>query len=132
MNDMSNTSPLRYSTITERQAGAIDEIRQLHADYADLMRKTDEDRRTIDRQADRITLLVSDLRTAQQEAKIYQRKLIRLASAMTNMSRLAADADEIMRSVQDWEEETPEEALAEQELARVAVANLPNAAAASA
>jgi hypothetical protein len=125
VNAMTNTSPLQYSTVTERQANALDEIRQLHADHADLLRKTEEDRRTMERQADRITLLVGDLRTSQQEAKVWQRKLIRLASAMTNMSRLAADADEIMRSVQDWVDETPEEAQAEQESARVAVASLP-------
>lgn len=125
MNDMSNTRPLQYTSVTERQAVALDEIRQLHADYADLMAKADEDRRTIERQADRITLLVGDLRTAQQESKVYQRKLIRLASAMTNMSRLAADAEEIMRSVQEWEEETTEQSEAEQESARAAVANLP-------
>jgi hypothetical protein len=125
MNAMSNTTALHYSTVTERQALALDEIRQLHAAYADLLRKTDEDRRTIDRQADRIALLVADLRTAQQEGKVWQRKLIRLASAMSSMSRLAQDADEIMRSVVDWVDETPEEAQAEQESAQQAVANLP-------
>lgn len=125
MNDMSNSRPVQYTTVTERQAGAIEEIRQLHAAYADLLRKTAEDRRTIERQEDRIEMLITDLRTAQQESKVYQRKLIRLASAMTNMSRLAADADEIVRSVQDWQNETPEEAEAERESARVAVAALP-------
>lgn len=119
------TNPSQFTTTTERQANALDEIRQLHADHADLLRKTEEDRRTIERQQDRIILLNSDLRTAQQESKIYQRKLIRLASAMSSMSRLAQDADEIMRSVVDYEEETPEHAQAEQESAQQAVANLP-------
>lgn len=127
MNAMTNTTALQYTTVTERQANALDEIRQLHADHADLLRKTEEDRRTIERQQDRIILLNSDLRTAQQEAKIYQRKLIRLAGAMSSMSRLAQDADEIMRSVVDWVDETPEEAQAEQESAQQAVANLPAA-----
>lgn len=127
MNDMSNTTPLKYSAITERQASALDEIRQLHAAYADLLRKTEEDRRTIERQEDRNNLLLDELRTSRQNERVITRKLMRLASAMTNMSRLAVDADEIMRSTRDWQDETPEQAEAEQESARVAVASLPAA-----
>lgn len=115
---------VQFDTTLQRQAGAIDEIRMLHAEHEDLKRKSEEDRRTIQQLQDRCSMLIGELRTSQQEGKIYQRKLIRLASAMTNIGRMSQDAEEIMRSVQDWEE-TEQQAAEEADSERAAVANLP-------
>jgi len=109
----------------QRRADALAELQQLHADYAALQRKSDEDRRLIERYQDRCELLLEELRTSRQNERVVTRKLIRLASAMANIGKLSTEAEEIMRSTREWQDETPEEAAAEQESAQAAVAALP-------
>jgi ABC-type transporter Mla subunit MlaD len=113
-------------TAIERQASALDELRELHRNYEALTRQVDEDRRTIERLQDRLGLLADTLRNEQAEKAIINRKLIRLAEAMSAMHLLSGKAHEIMVSVQEYAQETPEEAEAEQESAREIVTQLPS------
>lgn len=120
-----NAMPPRLpATPLERQASALTELKELHEAYGMLVTQADQDRRTIERQQDRIDLLVTNLQNEQQEKAVINRKLIRLAAAMKHMHILSAEAHEIMLSVQDWQE-TEAQAVAEQESARQIVATLP-------
>lgn len=96
--------PERQDETIHRQAGALAEVQRIHADNMVMLDKIEQDRRTIERLEDRCTLLNAELSKSQQEGKVYQRKLIRLAAAMSGIGRLTQDAVEIMRSCQEWQE----------------------------
>lgn len=95
----------------ERHAQALSEIKQMHLDFKAMQTELIAARRTIDQQANMVELLKEERDRLYQEGRVHMRKLVRLAAAMSGMSRLAADADEIMRSVQEWQETTTEDGL---------------------
>jgi predicted RNase H-like nuclease (RuvC/YqgF family) len=103
---MSNVSrmPLASPPPNERKAEALAEIQQLYAAYEDVVSENEQQDRVILRMQDRIAMLEEDLRNEKQRASICERKLIRLAANQRNISRIAQDGDEIMRSVQEWNE----------------------------
>lgn len=120
------TQPLGFQDRTGRQADAVEEIRQLHRDHEILQAQLAQYRHSVGQLQFRVEYLSDQLHTAQQNERVAFRKLVRLASAMTNMSTLAKEADEIMRSVSDWHaDETEQQTQAEQESAAQAVASLP-------
>ena len=87
-----------------RQAGALAEVQRIHADNMRMHDLAERNRREIERLEYQCHFLKEELSKAQQEGKVYQRKLIRLADAMSGMSRLAQDGDEIVKSTQEWDE----------------------------
>ena len=89
---------------SERTAEAIAEVRAIYAAYEDAVKQAEADSRVIQRLQDRIQMIEEDLRETRERAKVCERKLIRLAANQRNISRIAQDGDEIMRSVQDWQE----------------------------
>lgn len=101
---MNHPLPQTSQDIEHRHAQALAEISQMHASYKSMTAQLAEAQRALDRQKDVNEMLKEERNRLFQENRVLTRKLIRLAAAMSNMSRLAADADEIMRSVKDWEE----------------------------
>lgn len=87
-----------------RQAGALAEVQRIHADNMRMHDLAEQNRRAIERLEDQCAFLKEELSKSQQEGKVYQRKLIRLAAAMSGISRLAQDADEIVRSTKEWDQ----------------------------
>jgi hypothetical protein len=109
---MSNVSrlPLVTPPPVERKAEALAEIQQVYAAYEDAVKENEQLQRALLRTQDRIAMLEEDLRNEKQRASVCERKLIRLAANQRNISRIAQDGDEIMRSVQEWEETEQAEA----------------------
>jgi hypothetical protein len=88
----------------ERKAEAVAEISELYRGYEEAVERIKQDERVIQRLQDRLQLLEDQLKTEQLERRVLERKLIRLAANQRNISRIAQDGDEIMRSVQEWNE----------------------------
>lgn len=95
----------RPTSKIERQANALDELRQLHAEFNVLQNESVEQKRVITHLNDRNHLLLEQLRTAQQNERIMTRKLMRLAQSMANIGLLTKEAETIMRSVQEYQED---------------------------
>jgi len=89
----------------ERQANALDELRQLHTEFDFLQRETADQQRVIAHLNDRNNLLLDQLRTAQQNERVVTRKLMRLAQSVANIGLLTKEADTIMKSAQDFEQD---------------------------
>lgn len=97
-------------TIEDRRAEIIDELRQMQVEMALMKSAAESNRRTIDRLQDRNEMLEQDLQDAKQNERVVTRKLVRLAEAMSGMSKLASSADEIMKSVKEWTDDEEEQA----------------------
>jgi len=89
----------------EQRADALAEMRQLHSDFEVLQHKAEDQARLIDRLNDRNGLLLDQLRISQQNERIAVRKLIRLATAMSSIGMLSREAEEIVKSAREWQED---------------------------
>jgi hypothetical protein len=101
--------PVDPDAALQRHATALAEMQQLRDDYQTMLAEVTEARRTIDRLTNRTELLETSLSESRQGEKVYRRKLIRLASAMDLMTKLAADAEVIMRDAKEVNEAAVEE-----------------------
>lgn len=108
---MSRNVPQVAEDIEERHAKAFSEIKQMHVDFQLMQTELIEARRELDKRQNMIELLTAEKDRLQAEGQVHMRKLVRLAAAMSGMSRLAQDADEIMRSVQEWNDVDSERSL---------------------
>lgn len=105
MTDITSQAYTRAPSPIERRAGALAELRQLHSDFEILERKSREQERIIDRLTDRNNILLDELRTTRQHERVATNKLIRLATAMSNIGMLTHEAEEIVRSAREWHED---------------------------
>lgn len=94
---------------TERRADALAELRQLHAEFEALKSRSVEEQRLIVHLNDRNQLLLEQLRTSQQNERVVTRKLMRLAQSVANIGSLTKDAEAIMKSAQEYEEDEAEQ-----------------------
>ena len=127
MTDITTTTQQAYARPVqkfERQAQAIDELRQLHTEYEDMRRQLDEQQRLIVHLNDRNQLLQQQLQTSLQTERVVTRKLMRLAQSVSNIGKLTEEADSIVKSSQEHEEEI------ERQIAEQSQQNEENAAAA--
>lgn len=110
MNQQTFTPPVRppLPDVTDRHKTTLAELERMAADYRHMETTLAESRREIDKRDNKIDLLEEALREARENEAVYRRKLIRLATAMESMSRLAVDADKIMRDVADLDEAAKE------------------------
>jgi hypothetical protein len=99
-----NRVPQVTEGVEHRHAQALTEIKQMHADYLIMQTELMEARRRLDQQDNMISLLTIEKDRLNELSQVYMRKLVRLAAAMSGISRLAQDADEIMRSVQEFKD----------------------------
>lgn len=97
--------PIVPLSAIQRRAEALAELQQLHAEYAGLQLQCDDQRRQLDRLEDRNSLLLDELRTAQQNERVVTRKLMRLACAMANIGALSREAEAIVRSAKEWHDD---------------------------
>lgn len=95
----------------ERHAQALTEIKQMHLDFQVMQAQLIEAQRELDKRQNMIELLTAEKDRLYQEGQVHMRKLVRLAAAMSGMSRLAQDAEEVMRSVKEWEDVDSERSL---------------------
>lgn len=110
MTDITRLAPRQQQTVEDRRAEIIDELRQMQVEMALMKSSAEANRRTIERLQDRNEMLEQDLQDAKQNERVVTRKLVRLAEAMSGMSKLAAGADEIMKSVKEWTDDEEEQA----------------------
>lgn len=96
--------PFTGSNPIERKAEALAELEDLYLSHDEAVKRLAADERLIQRLQDRIELLTEELTNERDQRRICERKLIRLAANQRNISRIAQDGDEIMRSVQEWED----------------------------
>lgn len=97
--------PLAAPPPLERVAESVAEIKELYAAYQEAVAENERNERVIQRQQDKITMLEEALQEARAQSRVCERKLIRLATNQKNISRIAQDGDEIMRSMQEWNDE---------------------------
>jgi hypothetical protein len=91
-------------TTLHRHAAAMAEIQTMRDNYEAMSAEVAESRRTIDKLENAVDMLKTALDEERHVGRVTQRKLIRLAGAMSAMSRLAAEADVIMRDAKEFEE----------------------------
>lgn len=101
--------PMRPSTpnpnpLAQRTASAFAEVKALEDQHNALIAENDKLRREIDRVTNQRDLLDQALRQERIDCKVYQRKLIRLATAMAGIGTLTAEAEKIMRDVVEFNE----------------------------
>lgn len=96
--------PFTGSSPIERKAEALAELEDLYLSHDEAVKRLAADERLIQRLQDRIELLTEELTNERDQRRICERKLIRLAANQRNISRIAQDGDEIMRSMQEWNE----------------------------
>lgn len=118
MNGQNNTNPKppafppmpRQETapISHRHAAAFAEIKAIEAAYESLQIRNAELEREIDKVVNQRDLLDAALRQERIDCKVYQRKLIRLATAMSGIGALTAEAEQIMRDVADFDKAAEE------------------------
>jgi hypothetical protein len=106
--------PLASPPPMERRAEALAELQELYSAYETAQKQTEADARVIQRLQDRLELMREELTNEREQRRICERKLIRLAANQRNIHRISQDGDEIMRSVQEWEETAAEAATDEQ------------------
>ena len=106
-----NTLPQEADNMEQRHAVALSEIKQMHADYLRKQTELADAHRRLDQQDNMNSLLTIEKDRLNDLSQVYMRKLVRLAAAMSGISRLAADADEIMRSVQEFKDVEGERSL---------------------
>lgn len=99
------------NTMEQRHAQALAEIKQMHTDYQRMQADLLDARRRLDQQENMIALLKEERDKLRDDLQVSTRKLIRLAAAMSGIGRLTADAEEIMRSVQEWQDLDSERSL---------------------
>jgi hypothetical protein len=92
-----------------RHASTLAEIRRMHDEYRAMQDELSDARRTIDQQQNKIELLEHTLHQTRSERNICQRKLIRLAEAMSMMHTLSEKAHAIMLDAKEWEEQYHQE-----------------------
>ena|SRR5690242_2350502 len=109
MTDITRQSYARPPSQIERRADALAELRQLHSDFEVLEKRYKDQERVIERLTDRNNLLLDELRTSRQHERVATNKLIRLATAMANIGMLSREAEEIMRSAREWQEDEARE-----------------------
>ena len=90
--------------VAQRTAAAFAEIKNLEDTVHKLFGENTEARRELDRRANQIELLDSTLEREREQKEIYQRKLVRLATAMAGIGALCAEAVRIMEDVKEVEE----------------------------
>jgi hypothetical protein len=95
----------RPVSVIERRAEALDELRQLHIECEALQSQSVEDKRLIVHLNDRNQFLLEQLRISQQTERVAMRKLMRLSQSMSNIGRLTEEAQEIMKSAQEYQDE---------------------------
>jgi hypothetical protein len=108
---MNNRVPQVAEDIEGRHAAAFSEIKQMHIDFKAMQAELIAAQRELDKRANLIELLTAEKDRLYQEGQVHMRKLIRLAAAMSGMARLAQDAEEVMRSVREWEDVDSERSL---------------------
>lgn len=97
--------PLASPPPVQRTAEAVAEIKELYAAYDEATKQAEADARAIQHLQDKVQMLEEALREERAARRVCERKLIRLATNQKNISRIAQDGDEIMRSVQEWADE---------------------------
>lgn len=97
--------PLASPPPLERTAEAVAEIKELYSAYEEATKQIDRDNRALVQLQDRLRLTEEALQEERAARRVCERKLIRLATNQKNISRIAQDGDEIMRSVQEWTDE---------------------------
>lgn len=97
--------PLASPPPLERTAEAVAEIKELYAAYEEATKQNERDNRVIQQLQDRLKLTEEALQEERASRRVCERKLIRLAANQKNISRIAQDGDEIMRSIQEWTED---------------------------
>lgn len=105
MNNNIRRMPLAAPPPEERKAEALAEIQSLYAEYEDAAKENERLNRALMLLQDKVAMLEEQLREERDRSRVCERKLIRLAANQRNISRIAQDGDEIMRSVQDWQEQ---------------------------
>lgn len=89
----------------QRHAQALADIQRMRSEYATMQGMLAAAESEIASLKHRNELLADDKEHYRQNAGVFQRKLIRLASAMSMMHKLSAEAEAIMRDSKDFEEE---------------------------
>jgi uncharacterized phage infection (PIP) family protein YhgE len=108
---MNSRVPQVAADIEDRHAAAFSEIKQMHIDFKAMQADLIAAQRELDKRQNLIELLTAEKDRLNDLSQVYMRKLVRLAAAMSGISRLAQDADEIMRSVQEFKEVEGERSL---------------------
>lgn len=96
--------PAPVAPVAQRTAAAFAEIRALEEQHAALEAENASLKRAVDQQDNKIDLLQAALDDERQNSRIYQRKLIRLATSMAGIGALTAEAEKIMRDTKEVEE----------------------------
>lgn len=109
----------------DRRAQALAEVNKMQTDLTACQAEISTLRRELDRAQDRLDMVVEERDRYRHESKVYRDKLVELSAAMSNIGLMTISAQEIMMTVRELTSETPEQAAAEQESARAAVAALP-------
>jgi hypothetical protein len=73
----------------QRQANALDDIRQMHEDLQQQSLELSKCYRELDARQNKIDLLTEELAKAQDSEKVYRRKLIRLAAHQEQVGKIA-------------------------------------------
>lgn len=103
--------------VSQRHAAAFAELKAMETTYQQVAEENADLRRKLDAALNKAELLQNALDDERQHSRIYQRKLIRLAAAMSGIGALCADAEQIMRDAKEVTE-AQEETAAEQ-MARI-------------
>jgi len=85
----------------ERQAQAIAEVQKMHDDFSACKEECDQLKADLNRSEDRLTMVIDERNRLRRELKIYQEKLIELATAMSNIGLLTNTAQSVMASAQE-------------------------------
>jgi len=100
MTDISVNGGENHGALDHRVA-ALAEVAQMHQDLISANDEIASLKREIDREQDRVSLLIGERDRYRHEATVFRSKLIELATAMANIGLLTMQAQEIMKIAQE-------------------------------
>ncbi len=100
MNDAPQAVPA-----TAARAQALAEINKMQTDLIEAHGQIERLTRELRNQQDRVSLLMEERERFRNEARLYNKKLIELATAVSNIGLLTRTAEDVMRTIEEMEEE---------------------------
>jgi hypothetical protein len=90
--------------VASRHAQTLEEIKAMSENYSNMQAICTEQIRKIDALQNKVDLLQVALDDSRHAERVYRHKLIRLASAMENISLLTTQAEGIMKDAREIDE----------------------------
>lgn len=85
----------------DRRAAVIADVKQMHDDFIALQQEIGQLRADLNRERDRVAMMIEERDRYRSEAMLFRNLLIELATQQTNIGLLTVKAQEIMRTVND-------------------------------